>query len=489
MGISELETYWEGNRLEVKAAQGGLPGDVWPSVSALANTGGGMIVLGVRENAKTHELFVIGLKDAHKMLDDFVNAANSRDKLSSMPFSDENLSIKKLKGREVIVIEVPRASRRARPLYVGHDPFTGTYRRTFVGDYRCDREEVASMLRDAAVESLDLEPAENYRLENLDWETIRRYRAQYDAHHEASSWSRLPDEQFLCRIGAAVQEGDAIVRPTEAGVLMFGQEWQIIREFPSFFLDYRQETGGNARWQDRFTSQDPEWSGNVFDFYERAYNRLRQALRVPFRLNGDRRIDETPAHEALREALANCLTNADFRSSRPIVCRWTEDSIELTNPGCFRVEIEQAYRGGTSDARNKTMLRMFTLIQVGERAGSGVPNMVDRWTSCGYGMPRLSESFGPEVSRVILPLSADSDNLLSDNSGKKIVRNTRGGTRENEEAIVSYLTDHGESRSQDIADEVGISRTRANQLLRGLIDGGVITAVGGSRNRRYRLAD
>ena len=77
--IGDLERCREGSHLEAKTTQGDLPGDVWPSVSTFANTGGRTIVLGVKEDTKTHELFVLGLRDTRKMLDDFINAANSRD--------------------------------------------------------------------------------------------------------------------------------------------------------------------------------------------------------------------------------------------------------------------------------------------------------------------------------------------------------------------------------------------------------------------------
>ena len=167
MDLSSLEQWRENSRLEVKAAQGGLPGDVWSSVSAFANTNGGIIVLGVKENTKTHELFVVGLKDAQKMLDDFTNAANSADKLSHPIFSDEHLSIETIRGREIIVIEVPRADRRVRPIYEGHDPFKGTYRRKFTGDYRCTRDEVVAMLRDSSDDSLDMLPSEHAALEDF----------------------------------------------------------------------------------------------------------------------------------------------------------------------------------------------------------------------------------------------------------------------------------------------------------------------------------
>ena len=53
---------------------------------------------------------------------------------------------------------------------------------------------------------------------------------------------------------------------------------------------------------------------------------------------------------------------------------------------------------------------------------------------------------------------------------------------------MAYLADHEDARSLDIAGAIGISRTRVNQLLRVLVEGGIVEAVGGSRNRVYRLA-
>lgn len=46
---NKLEEYREGNQLEAKAAQGGMPDTLWDSYSAFANTDGGCILLGVKE--------------------------------------------------------------------------------------------------------------------------------------------------------------------------------------------------------------------------------------------------------------------------------------------------------------------------------------------------------------------------------------------------------------------------------------------------------
>ncbi len=247
------------------------------------------------------------------------------------------------------------------------------------------------MLRDSADDPLDMLPAEHSGLDDLDWDAIRAYWSLCDGSHATGGIRKMSDTDFLCHMGAAVMDGDGSAGPSRAGLLMFGQEWYIVQDFPGYLLDYRRQVGDNRRWEDRFTSQELEWSDNLFDFYERSYRTLVQTLNVPSRLEEDRLVDETPAHETVREAIVNALSNADYNSSRGVVSRRTAKGLEFTNQGSFCVGVEQAYVDGTSDARNKTVLKMFSLIQVGERAGSDMPNMVDSELTLGV---RLGLSAG-----------------------------------------------------------------------------------------------
>ena len=333
MELSELSKYRESNRLEAKDARGGVPKSVWESISAFANTGGGVILLGVAES-EDRSLKVVGLPDASRTLEDFWNTAHNPGKLSPCVLSDDDARVEEADGKEIVVIEVPRARRQLRPVHINGNPKTGTYRRDHSGDYLCGADEVAAMYRDAADEPLDAAVLDDVGMDALCGETVRTYRRSYDLHHGRNAWSKLDDEGFLCRIGAAGRGCDGEIHPTKAGLLVFGEEWRIQPEFPHYFLDYRQETSPEARWQDRVTSQTAgEWSGNVFDFFQRAYEKMRQALRVPFRLDGNgRRVDETPAHDALREAIANCLVNADYDGRRGVVLLWREDGFRLSNP-------------------------------------------------------------------------------------------------------------------------------------------------------------
>ena len=171
MDLAKLETYKENNRLEAKAAQGGLPKSIWETISAFANTEGGIIVLGAKER-KDGTLEVVGLGDADKMLDDFWNSAHSTDKLSCCVMSDKDANIESVAGKELIVVEVPRADRHLRPIYVNGNPVTGTYRRDHKGDYRCATNEIQAMYRDASDESVDTRIHENLTVDDLYAETV-----------------------------------------------------------------------------------------------------------------------------------------------------------------------------------------------------------------------------------------------------------------------------------------------------------------------------
>ena len=79
-------------------------------------------------------------------------------------------------------------------------------------------------------------------------------------------------------------------------------------------------------------------SGNLYDFYFRVYNKLKQSLNVPFKISDETRIDDTPMHEAIREALANCLINTDYYGSRGVVITLHPNRITFANPG-FHVQM------------------------------------------------------------------------------------------------------------------------------------------------------
>ena len=401
--LDNLRELRENNMIEAKAAQGGLPDSLWETYSAFANTNGGYILLGVREN-KDGTLEAIGLKDAHKMVKDFWNTVNNRQKVNVNLMTDHCVRIEKADGKDIIVLEVPRADRATRPVHKGLDPRNGTYRRNGEGDYLCSIEEISLMFRDAAMTPQDAKVLKEMDMTVFCEESVHAYRQFFKSTHLNHIWNRLDDELFLRRIGATAVADDGTFHPTAAGLLMFGYEYEITREFPQYFLDYQENRQmATTRWTDRIVSTSGDWSGNVFDFVCKVVPKLTADLKVPFVLRGVQRVDDTPMHKILREAATNTCAHADFYGRRGLVITKKADGFTFANPGGLRVGKQEAIGGGISDPRNGVMLKIFSMINYGERAGSGLNSIFHVWEQVYHTPASITENVG--VERVTLTLN------------------------------------------------------------------------------------
>ena len=506
--LNHLEKYLENNRIEAKKALGGLPKSIWETYSAFANTFGGIILLGVEES-HDKSLHPINLPDPEVLVKEFWDTINNQKKVSVNILSDKDVSIEEVNGCRIIIITVPRAERYDKPVFLDGNPLSGSYRRNGEGDYKCTHEEITAMFRDASVKSQDLLVLEKMDTSVFNADSIRRYRNRMSSLRPGHVWEELDDCDFLYKLGALGRSEDGKLHPTAAGLLMFGDEYEIVREFPNYFLDYREEGDENERWSDRIVSTSGDWSGNLYDFYFRAYQKLISNLKIPFKLEGGVRIDDTAVHGAIREALVNCLVNADYHGSRGVVIIKKERRISMENPGGFRIDVADAKSGGISDPRNTALIKMFNLINIGERAGSGIPNIYRVWDKCGWNCPEIYESFEPDRITILLETPAvntvfnektatytggkpavnteDNTKPATNTGGKPAVNTERMSGACQREVIIEYLTDNVSASPAVLAEVLGIKSSRTREILRVMREEGIIEAQGSGRNRIYRL--
>ena len=540
-----IEKYKENNRLEAKAAAVGLPKSLWATYSAFANTNGGIILLGVTEDAQ-HQLHVEGVNDADALVIDFWNIINNQSKISINVLNDKDVIVREFDGKKIIIISVPRAQRYDKPIYLDGNLFS-SYKRNGEGDYRCTKEVIQAMLRDASPKTQDMLVLGNMNLDVFDKDTIKRYRIRMQGIRPGHVWEALEDVDFLYRIGAVGRDADGKLHPTAAGLLMFGYEYEIVREYPHYFLDYREKLDDDTRWSDRFVSSSGDWSGNIYDFYFRVYNRIAQSVKVPFALDGISRIDDTELHKALREALANTLINADYYGNTGVVIERNITSITMTNAGTFRIDLDEAINGGISDPRNSGLIKMFSLINIGERAGSGLPMIFKAWTGTDFAMPDITEKENPDRVCLILPVESlgevgltsaqcpnknankGSDVLINEQAvpdteqavpdteqvvpdTKETVPDTEQAVPDTEQAvpdteqavpdtertvpeeskeqkalILSYIKDNENITAKIAATILNVKPRRARTILRDMQIDGIIKRVGAARSIKYVL--
>lgn len=214
------------------------------------------------------------------------------------------------------------------------------------------------MNKDASVRLQDNIVLEHYGLNELHLESVRHYREQFAKVKPSHPWNGLETKDFLYKIGAwgkirnTSKEG-----LTLAGLLMFSEERMITEVLPQYFLEYR-EYDDDMLWSNRFTSQDGTWSGNIYDFYFKVMNELQDGLEKE--------------KGAVHEALINALVHADYNGDGGIIVERQQSSIQFSNPGLFRIPLDQAYNGGMSHLRNPNIFKMFIYIHFCKRAGLGL---------------------------------------------------------------------------------------------------------------------
>lgn len=496
--FERLEQYRENNRIEAKKAVGGLPHSIWETYSAFANTMGGVILLGVLEQAdKT--LYTVRLPNPERLVEEFWEIVNNPQKVSSNILSVRDVFVQEAEGNRIVVINVPRAQRSDRPVYLDGN-MGNSYRRNGEGDYRCTREEINSMVRDAAVRTQDMRVLDKMDINVLEKQSVKSYRARIKDCRPKQEWEELEDADFLYELGAAGRGEDGELHPTAAGLLMFGRECEIIKEFPDYFLDYQEWPGEGARMTKRIVSASGDWSGNVYDFYFRVCERITRDIGAEA-WDGKSGDSEKAAEEetgkrspgkevqaALREAMANCITNADYCERGGLLVVRRRAAVIFSNPGGFRVDVEAARGGGISDPRNAALIRLFCLVDIGECSGTGIPNIYSVWKSQGWPVPNISESFNPERVTLTLPIGKKERKLTSARIGAWYrSKKTAAGAALQKAAVVEYLTVNAGAGDLEIAELLGVRESKARGILSEMMAEGTLAAEVVNKVWIYRL--
>ncbi|MBF0440105.1 MAG: putative DNA binding domain-containing protein [Magnetococcales bacterium] len=400
--VIDLDLLRESWDCEVKSAmgrdgRGQVPASLWETYSAMANTEGGMILLGVKEK-NDGQLHPVGIFDIDRVERDFWNQINDPNKVNRNLLKRSDVERITIQERIIFIIRVPQAERRQRPIFLNGNPLKGTFVRRHDGDHRASDEEVRRLLAEAEELPRDSEILDGFGLNDLEPDSLAAFRNLFRTQSPGHPFLAENDQEMLRQLGgwgrerASKREG-----VTLAGLLMFGRQRAILDRIPAFHIDYQHleepSDQSGTRWIDRVTP-DGTWTGNLFEFYRKVVPKLRDGVRIPFQLGQDLlRRDDTPQHEALREALVNALIHADHAGRGGIRIRRSPNRFEFINPGTLRIPKEQVRIGGRSDCRNPAIQRMFQMIGAGEKAGSGFPRIVQAWREKHWRAPLLEEEY------------------------------------------------------------------------------------------------
>ncbi len=442
----------ESQTIELKTSEQKLPSNIFETYCSFANTKGGSILLGIKEG--NDENIIVGVKNVETIKKDFFNTISNKSKVSSCLGGDELWNEIKLDGKTIIEIKIPEAPRYLKPVYLNSNPSL-TYIRRSDGDYLASEHERKAMELDSFPRKVDMQANRNgITLADLNQESLKMYRSLFNERNPENLFRSLDDLSFYKTIGVLAAKDETFV-PTNGAVLLFGQYLQIKQIFPEYNVDYRENLTHSTRWDYRLDGSDLSWSGNAFDFVMKSLAHMKPLLPNPFHLSDDG-ISENGGNllrECIREGIANAICNCDFLLPGGVSVLYDENKIVFKNAGRMRLPLKRALLGGDSDPRNEGVMNLLHLIKIGDKAGTGIPNIVLKMRELGYPEPVWEEESYP--NKTTLTLLIPPLNIVKE-------------TNSLDKKIISFLAREGEASVTAIANSLNTSNASISLSLKEL---------------------
>ena len=489
--VSQIIKDRETAEIEYKSAKGGFPKNFWETYSAFANTHGGTIVLGVKEKDGIFTLNNLTDDDIDKLQKDFWSGVHNKNTINACILKNDDVEVGEIEGHKVILFHIPQAQRDQRPIHCTQDAFNGTFRRNYEGDYLCGNAEVRRMFADADItRPADGRILKNYSWDDIDMPSFEQYRRLFATAKPSHPWHTLSNDELMRKLGGYRKDRETGEEGfTLAGILMFGKYDSIKDQTcaPKFFPDYKEIPAdtSSTRWIDRIYP-DGSWEANLFQFYRRVLPKLQQVIPTPFRLEGNQRKDETPAHESLREAFANLCVHADYSEESSLLVYRYPHRIVFSNPGVMLISKQQFYQGGESVCRNTSLQQMFMMIGSAEKAGSGVDKILKGWETLNWKRPYPIEKAQPNKVELVMPLESllDESVLLELN---KLFGIRLEQLDSNEKIAVSMALTERIINNERLRDTLSLHPADITHMLQHLCKEDFLASSGHGRGTVYKL--
>jgi len=334
----------EGTTLEFKE---GLSASFARELVAMANTMGGRILLGVRDDGS-----LAGLKDSNSLRARIQDIARNCDPPVQVVVEPV--------GR-VVVVHVRESD--AKPVQCSD----GFFWRQGAVTQKLSRDEIRDFFHAAGAIRFDLSPCPRFRYpEDFD-------RQKYAAWLKLSGISGRPrTEDVLVNIEAAERSGGRLLF-RNAGVLFFARN---VRHF----FNQAYITCLLAKGTDKVHVLDrKDFDGGIVADIEDAMRFIERNTRTAWRIEALRRenITEYPM-KALREAITNAVMHRDwFLEGANVFVELYTDRIEVSSPGGLPKGMTLSDLGRKSIRRNALIADLLHRIEFIEKAGTGIKRIRD----------------------------------------------------------------------------------------------------------------
>lgn len=376
--LQELSALDESHRIEAKQARQ-IDRSVMETICAFANEpglGGGYLLLGVSRDPQdlfTNAYQIDGIEQPDKLQSDLASQCASVFNRPLRP----RVSVEEVGGKTVVVVYVPEAAPTEKPIFLQKLGLPrGAFRRVGPTDQEGTEDDLVALYAGHQIDTFDAALLTDADMSDIDPAAIddyRQLRRAINPDAEELAWS---NDDLLRSLGCAKRDGGAL-KPTVAGIVLFGTTMALRRCFPMMRIDYIRVPG--RQWVEnpdhRFDTL--EIRAPLFTAIRRATNTVRDELIQSFSLPEGalaREDEPTLPLRVIREAIVNAVMHRSYRIHGAIQIIRYANRLEIRNPG-HSIKAEEQLGEPGSETRNPRIAAALHEVNIAETKGSGIRAM------------------------------------------------------------------------------------------------------------------
>lgn len=459
--------------VEAKACAGGLSASIWDSVSAFANTNGGLLILGLSESDGFMPADGFRIDEVIAQFMSGCSQSNPEAaKVSPIPPFD--LKRDEYKGKPLLLIKIPELAQEMKPCYVKSKGLIGgSFKRIDDRDERLSSVEVYELKNTMIPSPADRELVDEAAIEDLNPALVERLLESQK--NSKALRSAETTALKLARLNVLTKNGDVRL----GGLLALGEYPQ--QFFPKLLIDVTAHPGteksepGAPRFLDRVLCE-----GYVGEAVDEAVGATLKNLRTYSYVVGTTRKDEPEIPiEVLREAIVNAVVHREYSMAfrgQSVSVDIFPDRVEITSPGgLWGGKTLENLDDGQSRCRNDALMKLLSILPAGEGRGafsegqgSGIGLMIREMKSRALGAPKFKSKID-SFTVVLLRGGAE----LSENT-QWIESHFDRELSSFERSILSVLRKDGSATVHAVREELGIDSDEIRQILdRFAVDGAI----------------
>ena len=413
--------------------------DIKKEVIAFINSEGGNLYVGVADDGH-----VIGLDDPQSDILRLTNMIRDTIKPDATMFVE--CQIEKIDTKDIVRVQVQKGTHA--PYYLvgkGIRP-EGVFVRQGTSSVPASEDAIRRMIKESDGDCFETMRSLN---QDLSFETLTE---------ECSGRDIVLGAPQMVSLGIKTPDGVY----TNLGLLLSDQCTHTIKT--ALFSGVKKE-----QFQDR-----KEFSGSILQQMNDAYAFIDLNNKKKSTFSGLHRIDQRDYPEiAVREALLNSLVHREYSFSSSTLISIFSDRIEFVSLGGLVKGLTlKDIMLGISQCRNEKLAAVFYRLQLIEAYGTGIPKIIESYEGCSC-QPKIESS--DNAFKITLPNRNQDLAYLPE-------------TTKSEQAVLAFAGEKGKLQRIDVEEKLGVSRSRANHILKQLLDKGMLKPVGNGRNRQYIIS-